>query len=305
MHITIGIFGSHEASLELAKKLGKSGTENDIAIFNHSSSEGVFTYVCHNSDKLQPLLQAMNMADVPVLVATELTREVGEQIIALDEMGFEKGFIIADDSARSQLEQAIKGTSLEKFQFTDETSLRSELIKLQPKPAGSEPLVPIDNYFNVKSVGTVILGLVKSGTLKKYDKLLVEPLGKEVMIKGIQSQDKDLETTEPGMRVGLNLKGIEADELKRGYVICRTMKKATEFRIRLKKSKFFRQELKPGFQVAVCAGLQFIACSIESIDQDVLHLRLVSPIAFQAGQKILLASQNEILPRIIGSGIIE
>lgn len=305
MHITIGIFGSHEAALDMAKKLGKSGTENDIAIFNHSSSEGVFTYVCHNSDKLQPLLQAMNMADVPVLVATELTREVGEQIIALDEMGFEKGFIVAGDSARSQLENMIKGTCLEKFQFTDETSLRSELIKLQPKPAGSEPLVPIDNYFNVKSVGTVILGLVKSGTVKKYDKLIIEPIGKEVMIKGIQSQDNDLEQSEPGMRVGLNLKGIEADEIKRGFVLCKSMKKTQQFSLHLKKSKFFKQELKPGFQVAVCAGLQFIACSIESIDGEVLNLKAVSPVAYQAGQKIILASQNEILPRIIGSGMIE
>lgn len=304
MHITVGIFGNHEAALEMAKKLGKKGTENDLSIYNHASSEGVFTYVCSNSDKLQPLLQAMSMADLPVLIVKELTKEVGEVIIALDEMNFETGFILADDSVRNQIEYMIKGMSLEKFMFTDESNLRPELIKYHPKLSGEEPMVPIDNYFNVKSVGTVILGFVKSGALKKYDKLMVEPLGKEVMIKGIQSQDRDLETTEPGMRVGLNLKGVEAEELKRGYVICKSMKKASEIKLKIKKNKFFKQELKPGFQLTVCSGLQTISCNIESIEGDIIKLKAVSPIAYKDGQRLLLASQNEILPRIIGSGFL-
>ena len=77
MHITIGVFGDQE----LAKKLGKKGTTNDIAIYNHGSSEGVFTYVCPNSDKIQPLLQALNMIDLPVIVVNNLTKEIGEAII--------------------------------------------------------------------------------------------------------------------------------------------------------------------------------------------------------------------------------
>ena len=87
MHITVGIFGDQE----LAKKLGKKGTTNDIAIFNHSSSEGVFTYVCPNSDKIQALLQVLNMIDVPVIVVNALTKEIGEIIVGIDEMSFEKG----------------------------------------------------------------------------------------------------------------------------------------------------------------------------------------------------------------------
>jgi selenocysteine-specific translation elongation factor len=230
---------------------------------------------------------------------------MGEQIIAMDEIGFESGFIIASDNCKYQLEQAIKGTSLEKFQFVDENSLRTELIKLHPKPAGNEPLVPIDNYFNVKSVGTVILGLVKSGTIKKYDKLLIEPLGKEVLVKGIQSQDRDLEQTEPGMRVGLNLKGVEAEELRRGYVICKEMKKSSKIEMNIKKSKFFKQEIKPGFQVAVCAGLQVISCIIESIENDSIKLNLISPLAYSENQRAMLIMQGETLPRIIGSGSIK
>ena len=124
MHLTIGIFGDPE----LAKKLGKKGTTNDIAIYNHASSEGVFTYVCPNSDKIQPLLQVLNMIDVPVLVISSLTKEIGEMIVGIDEMKFERGFIIT--SIKEDVQKLIKNTSLERFEFVEEDNLRQSLLKL-------------------------------------------------------------------------------------------------------------------------------------------------------------------------------
>src|SRR4030042_392970 len=215
MHLTVGIFGDQE----LAKKLGKKGTANDIEIYNHASSEGVFIYVCPNSEKVQSLLQVLNMIDIPVLVANNLTKEIGEMIIGIDEMKFGKSFIIT--SMKYELLKRIKDTSLEKFEFIDEENLRQALLKLKIERQYDYPIMPIDNYFLVKSVGTIVLTIIKSGRIKKYDKLFVEPIGKEVMIKGIQSQDNDIEEAEAGMRVGLNLKGIESDEIKRGFVVCR------------------------------------------------------------------------------------
>jgi len=40
MHLTLGVFGDKE----FLKKMGKPGTVNDIMIYNHASSEGVFTF---------------------------------------------------------------------------------------------------------------------------------------------------------------------------------------------------------------------------------------------------------------------
>ena len=74
-HLIVGILGNHEDSQELVKKLGKKGTGSDIELYNHGSSEGVFTYVCVNSDKIQALLQTLGMIDVPVIVVKELTKE--------------------------------------------------------------------------------------------------------------------------------------------------------------------------------------------------------------------------------------
>lgn len=295
MHVTIGIFGSQE----LAKKLGKKGTTNDIAIYNHSSSEGVFTYVCPNSEKIQPLLQALNMIDLPVLVVNELTKEMGETIIGIDDMRFERGFIIT----KVNLEPLIKGTSLEKFKFIEEDELWTEILKLKIERKEDSVIVPIDNYFNVKGVGTVILGIVKSGKVRLHEELMIEPLGRKVMIKGIQSHDKDIEEADAGTRVGLNLKGVEVDELKRGFLVCREIEKASEIKIKFNKNRFFKQEIKPGMQVFLSAGLQAVTCVVESVG-DELKLKSSQEIAYQKNQRCIIASQNDILPRIMGSGAI-
>ena len=297
MHLTIGVFGDQE----LAKRLGKKGTTNDIAIFNHSSSEGVLTYICPNSEKIQPLLQALNMVDVPVLVVNNLTKEIGEMIVGLDEMNFEKGFIITN--IKEQLQSIIKRTSLEKYEMIDENNLRQALLNLKIERQNDFLMIPIDNYFKVTGIGTIILGIIRSGIIKKFDKVFLEPLGKEVLIKGIQSQDNDLEEAVPGMRVGLNLKGVEVEEIKRGFVLCKGIEKSISLKIRFNRNKFSKPELKEGMNVLFSVGLQVVTCTIESVGEDVA-LKSNQPIAYSKNQHCMIASQNDDYPRIIGSGHI-
>ena len=299
LHLTAGIFGSN--AQELAKKLGKAGTINDMAIYNHGSSEGVFTYVCVNSEKIQTLMQAVGMIDVPVLAISDLNAVVGEQIVAIAEYDFDRGFVLLENISEEQIAPLVKGTCIEKFSIVkDSVSLVEELKKIHIE-RGGELMIPIDNYFNVKSVGTVALGLVKSGGLKKYDKVLIEPLGKEVMIKGIQSQDKDFEQTDHGMRVGLNLKGIEADELKRGYVVCSSAKKSKLLKLKFHKSKYSREQLKENDPVFVSAGLFVTTAKVKS-SGELLELDCEHEICVT--EKMLIATTKQTAPRIIGHGTV-
>jgi selenocysteine-specific translation elongation factor len=310
MHVTIGVFGTPERCHAIATGLAKKGTANDIAIYNHGSSEGVYTYVCLNTEpgkpqKVQPLLQALAMVDFPVLVISELTKEVGEAIIAVDEMRFGRGFIVADAATADALRPMIKGTSLERFEFVGEDALRQKITDAKVERDESGPAaVPVDNYFSVKGVGTVVLGVIKRGKLKLHDKLVVEPTGAEVTVKGIQSQDKDFEESAAGMRIGLNLKGVEAEDLKRGYVVCApgAMLKASELKIKFAQSRFSKQELKQGTRVMLAAGLQVVSCVVESYADGELVLKAEGPVAYMKTQRFIVASQNDTLPRIIGSG---
>ncbi|MFH1473776.1 MAG: EF-Tu/IF-2/RF-3 family GTPase [Candidatus Aenigmatarchaeota archaeon] len=297
MHLTVGLFGSQE----LAGKLGKKGTTNDIAIFNHSSSNGVFTYVCPNSEKIQPLMEVLNMIVLPVIVIKEITKEMGEIIIGIDQMMFERGFIITQMS--DDVSKFVKNTTLEKFEIIDEKELWPKLLELKIEKNDENLMLPIDNYFNVKGIGTVVLGVIKGGQVKLHDKLMMEPLGREVVVKGIQAQDKNVKETEPGMRVGLNLKGVATDEIKRGFIICKEIEKTKEITLSFKKSKFFKQELNPGLQVLLSVGLQVTTCNVESVGEE-LKLKSNSEIAYRKNQRCIVASLNNTIPRIIGSGVI-
>jgi selenocysteine-specific translation elongation factor len=297
MHLTIGVFGDQE----LAKKMGKSDTTNDIAFYNHGSSEGIFTFVCPNSEKIQSLLQVLNIIDLPIIVVKEMTKEIGEVMIAINEMNFSKGFIITE--MKDAISSFIKNTSLEKFEIISEELVWPKLLETKIERNDDFLVIPVDNCFNVKGVGTVILGIIKSGKINLHEKVMIEPLGKEVVVKGIQSNDKDIEEADAGMRIGLNLKGVEADEIKRGFVICRTIDKSKEIRVKFSKNKFFKQELTQGMPVLLSVGMQAISCNIESLGSE-LNIKSNQLIAYRKNQLCIIASQNDIMPRIIGSGSI-
>ena len=297
-HLTIGVFGD----IEFANKIAKKGTINDIMIHNHASSEGVFTYVSPNSPeaKIAPLLQTINMIDLPLIVSNELTKELAEQIIALDAFGFDKGFIISNSE---DLKKIIKGTTVEKFEWIqDEKELRERLKNCKSAALTNSAWIPIDNYFDVKSVGTVVLSVIKGGAVKKHDKLTAQPIGKEVVIKGIQSQDKDIDSAEHGMRAGLNLKGVDADELKRGYVLCADAKVSKSVSLEFARNKYSKEPAEKGHQVYLSVGLQVIAGMVEKNEGGSLTLLLEQPAVFFAGQKCLIASTKPAMPRIIGTG---
>ncbi len=303
-HLTVGIFGTPETSEDVIKQLGKKGTANDIELYNHGSSDGVFTYMRHNSEKIQPFLQILGMIDIPVIVVKELTKELGEIIIAVDAKAFEKGIIATNNP--DGIKDFIKGTSLEKFEIIadDVNEIRQKLISTEfTRNNDIDPVFMIDNSFDVKSIGTVVLGVLKQGKLKKYDKLMLEPMEKEILVKSMQSQDRDIENAESGMRLGIALKGADADEIKRGSLICKHAKKSNEFTIELERSKYNREDLKEKVNVFLSIGAHVSTASIESVDGNKFKLRTMHQMAYTSPECIV-ASTMANMPRIIGKGKI-
>ncbi len=300
-HITIGVFGNRDFMKSMAKK----GTVNDIMICNHASSESILTCAAPNSpeEKIQPLLQTINMIDIPVIVCGSMTKELAEQLVALDAFGFAQGFIV---SHSDELRKLIQGTSIEKFEWvTDEKELRKRLNSIDAQPLTMGVWVPVDNYFSVKSVGTVVLSIIKGGIVKKYDKLIIQPLGKDVMVKGIQSQDKDIEEAAYGMRAGISLKGVEAEEIKRGYVLCNSASVSKNVSMNFSKNRYSRETLKNGMQLFASIGLQVIPGKIDSMENNTMSISLEHPAVYLSGQKCLLATTGQNMPRIAGTGILK
>ncbi len=89
------------------------------------------------------------------------------------------------------------------------------------RAAGDEgdPVLHVDRCFTVAGHGTVVTGTLWSGTLRRGDRVLVLPGGKEARVRSIESHDRALEAAGPRRRVALNLAGLRREEVERGDVV--------------------------------------------------------------------------------------
>jgi len=261
----------------LAKELGKKGTSSDITLYNTSFQGKYFTFIEPEiyPDKVQTLFQSINMSHFAILYVTrDLAKNIlGECIIAID-MLKKKGMMVLDDMGEEEIKPLVQGTCLEDFSIIENNTSKilDYLSSVEITKVEGKPKVVIDHSFLVKSVGTIALGTVLSGEVKKYDKLTLFPARKEVMIKSIQIHDKDYEKAGCGERVGLNIKGVDVSELKRGCLISDELECVKEVKGKIIKNKFFTEDNPKNIMCIV--GLQYVKGVLEN-DKIVLENEIV------------------------------
>ncbi len=200
--------------------LGKKSGETDIEYFSKLDSGDIYSIFTPKTypEKIQSLLVAVNLADFVVLHTKEIDWKLGEQIVVCDLLE-KPGLILAEDWIYEQVKPFLKGTGLENWSWAKDEKEMWELLRDWKSPEREGLEIWIDQAFKVKSVGTVVLGVVKAGKIAVHDRLLIWPAGKQVEVKSIQMQDKDQKEVGPNARVGLALKGIEPDEIPRGSIL--------------------------------------------------------------------------------------
>ncbi len=77
----------------------------------------------------------------------------------------------------------------------------------------------IDRVFSISGAGCVCTGTLASGSIKKGDSVFVCELQKEFIVRSLQIHDTPQEIASPSHRVALNLANIQANELKRGFLL--------------------------------------------------------------------------------------
>jgi len=244
----------------LSKDLGKKGTSSDIILYNTSFQGKNFTFIEPDKypEKIQTLFQALNMSQFAILYITrELEKSMlGECILSLDMLG-KQGIIVLEEVTQEEIKPFLFGTILDKYPMIGKEipEIMKHFFDFQIE-CPSEPKVVIDHSFVVKSVGLVLLGTVVSGEVKKHDTLKIYPANKEVSIKSIQINDKDVETAFCYDRVGLCVKGIELQDVERGSVIAKNAKTAKTLDVRIIKNKFYKDDVPSNVMCMV--GLQYV-----------------------------------------------
>ena len=172
---------------EFVNELGKRGQSNDITIYDSKKDDRIITYVIPSGfpDKIQPLITAVNLGEYSIVNIDKLDSFLGEQIVALDLLGLDKGFLLHSYGVDSEaLKSLLRNTVALSFKIEQNIeSLKESINSLSSVKRDGPTIIHIDNVFNVKGVGAVVLGVLKQGVIKVYDELTLFPRKKKVTVK--------------------------------------------------------------------------------------------------------------------------
>ena len=292
---------------DIPSEFGKKGTESDLTLYDRKESDVIKTWVIPNGfpEKIQPLFQAINLAEYVIFHVDKLDKFTGEQIIALDSLKKEKGILSHTfDVDESKLNMMIKGTVVENYTRVEQDKIKEEMNALEPITNDNPAELLIDHCFDVKGVGTVILGKVSNGTIKQYDNLKLYPHNIDVLIKSIQMHDDPVSESICPARVGLAVKGAKPDEVGRGDVISveDAVEIKTEIELDFEKSPFYKSEITENQGCLVNIGLQTKAAKFSSITP--LKLVFEKPIVCKKNDIAVILKPESTTIRILGSGKI-
>ncbi|GIV36651.1 MAG: elongation factor Tu [Cyclobacteriaceae bacterium] len=99
-----------------------------------------------------------------------------------------------------------------------------EYIPLPVRLIDKDFLMPIEDVFSITGRGTVATGRIERGVIKTGDAVEILGMGAENLtsvVTGVEMFRKILDRGEAGDNVGLLLRGIEKNQIRRGMVICK------------------------------------------------------------------------------------
>lgn len=273
-NLTIAVLGANG----YAKDIGKPGTSSDITFFNLKKGEDTVTIIepTRYPERLAPLYYAVAMSTAALLIVDAITAEFGEMVVMLDAQKITRGYIVLRNYLDiSQIAPLLKGTAVEGYSVIEDNpiAIREQLLAdaqslMYENAAGTSGVVSVDHAFNVKGIGTVVLGGVESGTIRQHDTLTVYPGELTAQVRSIQKHDDDVTEAYENDRVGLALKNISAEVLERGMVL--TNGPGIKVSDRLEGAghivKYWPEPLKEGMVVHIGYWMQYINGRIVSVE---------------------------------------
>lgn len=266
-------------------------------------------------EKPQPLVFTVNACEAVLIVVSGMTRELGESILAADAAGIQKAWIVLQNFIqKEQVAPLLKGTSLEagvEWLEDKPPEVRAKLAAFEPSQRPGDVAIPIDHHFQVKGVGSVVLGFVARGTVKKHDELRVWPTKKVAQVRSIQVHDHDVDEANVGEHVGLALKNVDEKDLDRGFVLApegtqQIVEAGRNVKLSVAVSKYYKQGIELGKVYYLGVGWQWIPVKLKAGmglpgQRGVLEAEPQKPVVLSAGGSGVLVDMDAKGNRIVGS----
>ncbi len=191
-------------------------------------------------------------------------------------------------------------------------------IELPPRAVDKPFLMPVEDVFSITGRGTVATGRIETGVIKVGEEIQIIGLGagaKKSVVTGVEMFRKLLDQGEAGDNVGLLLRGVDKEEIKRGMVITHPGKVTphTSFKASvyiLKKEEGgrhtpFHNKYRPQFFIRTLdvTGEITLPDGIEMVmpgDNLEITVNLIYPVACSVGLRFAIREGG----RTVGSGQI-
>ncbi|MCR4765440.1 MAG: elongation factor Tu [Bacteroidaceae bacterium] len=190
-------------------------------------------------------------------------------------------------------------------------------IPLPPRDIDKPFLMPVEDIFSITGRGTVATGRIEAGVIKVGDEVEILGLGEDrkSVVTGVEMFRKLLDTGEAGDNVGLLLRGVDKNEIKRGMVLCHPGQihphskfKATIYVLKKEEGGRhtpFHNHYRPQFYLRTmdCTGEISLPEGTEMVmpgDNVEIIVDLIYPVALNVGLRFAIREGG----RTVGSGQI-
>ena len=191
-------------------------------------------------------------------------------------------------------------------------------IPLPPRDIDKPFLMPVEDVFSITGRGTVATGRIETGVIHTGDEVQIIGLGAENLksvVTGVEMFRKILDEGQAGDNVGLLLRGIDKNEIKRGMVIAKPgqVKPHSRFKASvyvLKKEEGgrhtpFHNKYRPQFYIRTLdvTGEISLPEGVEMVmpgDNVEITVELIYPVACNVGLRFAIREGG----RTVGSGQI-
>ncbi|MFL2582225.1 MAG: elongation factor Tu [Flavobacteriales bacterium] len=187
----------------------------------------------------------------------------------------------------------------------------------QPERDNEKPfLMPVEDVFSITGRGTVATGSIETGVITVGEEVEIVGMQEEKMIStctGVEMFRKLLDRGEAGDNVGILLRGVEKEAIKRGMVICKpgSIKPHKKFKAEvyvLKKEEGgrhtpFQNKYRPQFYLRTTdvTGEIFLPEGTEMVmpgDNVTIDVHLIVPVAVNKGLRFAIREGG----RTVGAG---
>ena len=211
---------------------------------------------------------------------------------------------------------ALNGDPEAEAQVMELMAAVDEYIPLPVRDVDKPFLLPVEDVFSITGRGTVATGRVEAGVITTGEEVQIIGLGAEgrkTVVTGVEMFRKILDRGEAGDNVGLLLRGVNKDEIRRGQVIAKpgTITPHTKFKAEvyiLKKEEGgrhtpFHNKYRPQFYVRTLdvTGEIFLPEGTEMVmpgDNLSIEVELITPVALDKGLRFAIREGG----RTVGAG---